>query len=228
MGLFTEMGPCTLDPNSTHTTPNPHSWNNNASVLFIDQPAGTGLSPIAADRPLPDTDIEGAVDFQVFLNVFFRDIFQDLAHLPIHIAAESYGGHYAPVYTHHIIDSRAYNSRDAFWGNITSLILVNALVDRAATFEGTYELLCSPHIRGSILNDTACDSIAAALPECTRLGELCQLTEDGEVCEASWEYCIRTVGQPYEDERLAGRRSPFNSKSGSPGRFGVREHGDES
>lgn len=43
IALFNENGPCkTVD--GVKTKKNPYSWNSNASIIFIDQPAGTGKS----------------------------------------------------------------------------------------------------------------------------------------------------------------------------------------
>lgn len=43
LGLFAELGPCTII-SSNETKYNPHSWNSHANIFFIDQPAGTGFS----------------------------------------------------------------------------------------------------------------------------------------------------------------------------------------
>ena len=43
IALFKENGPCTIQDDLT-TKKNPFSWNSNASILYIDQPAGTGFS----------------------------------------------------------------------------------------------------------------------------------------------------------------------------------------
>jgi cathepsin A (carboxypeptidase C) len=212
MGMLTELGPCTLHPSSKYTVPNPYGWNNNASVIFLDQPAGTGLATLAAGRAYPTTDLEGAIDFQFLLNIFFNDIFAEYANHTIHLAAESYGGHWLPSYLHHILDSRAHNSKDAFWGNIETGIVVNGLFDTTAPVVGSYELLCTD-FRGPIFNSTICKQMAAALPECRRLGEMCQLTGDGEICFQAFVYCEENVAKFYYSEVAAGRKSSYNSKS---------------
>lgn len=155
LGLFQELGACRLDEHGESTVPNEWAWNNNASVIFLDQPAGTGFSSLSKDAIVPTNPHETAPDFQQFLNIFFSDVFPDRAHLPIHIAAESYGGHYGPVYVKYILDSRKFKSMEAFRGNISSLILVNAAVNDGGAAIGMYELLCSDY-RGQILNDTSC------------------------------------------------------------------------
>jgi carboxypeptidase C (cathepsin A) len=51
LGLYTENGPYNWKYNSSapieeraHFSYNNHSWNNEANVMFIDQPIGTGFS----------------------------------------------------------------------------------------------------------------------------------------------------------------------------------------
>ncbi|EEA24475.1 hypothetical protein TMatcc_007577 [Talaromyces marneffei ATCC 18224] len=44
IGLFQENGPCRVNADSNSTTLNPHSWNNYANVIYIDQPNQVGFS----------------------------------------------------------------------------------------------------------------------------------------------------------------------------------------
>ncbi|UNI19437.1 hypothetical protein JDV02_005621 [Purpureocillium takamizusanense] len=211
-GLFNELGPCIFDLDATEPSANPWAWNRNASLLFLDQPAGVGFASLAEGAPMPAADLDGAPGFQTFLNIFFGEIFRDKAHLPIHIATESYGGHYGPVYLMHILDSRACDSKSAFWGNITSLILVDALLDWTGNAIGTYELLCSDSGSSSpaILNSTACDKIRHALPEVERLGLSCDLSQDGHECVALDQQYMDEIDIFYRELINTGQRSPFN------------------
>lgn len=43
-GLFHGMGPCSVNSDSKSTTLNPHSWNNEANMIYLDQPVQTGFS----------------------------------------------------------------------------------------------------------------------------------------------------------------------------------------
>ncbi|KAL3956208.1 hypothetical protein ACCO45_009054 [Purpureocillium lilacinum] len=196
-GALTEMGACTLMPGTNTTEPNPWSWNNNASVLFLEQPAGAGLSQVSDEDHLSTGDEDAAEDFQTFLNIFFTKLFPQRAHLPIHFAAESYGGHYAPTYVKHILDARRYGSKNAFKGNITSMIIVNGLVDLPATALGAYELLCESDRGKGILNATACDAMREIFPECWRQRQACLATDDPILCYGAATYCQKW--QPFYD-----------------------------
>lgn len=212
-GLFNEMGACWLEPGANTTVPNDFAWNNNASVLFLDQPAGVGFSSRAEGSPIPSFDLAGASDFQAFLNIFFKDVFPDRARLPIHIAAESYGGHYGPVYLNHILESRRFNSRDAFRGNITSLILVNAVIDYTAPAVGTYEFLCKGFGKhDKIMNDTVCEVLALNVPKLFELGRNCDASNDGHECRGMMTYVEEMVHPYYYEQVMAGKRNPFNGK----------------
>lgn len=211
MGLFAEMGPCWLTKDNLNTIPNWYSWNNNASVIFLEQPAGTGFATLLPGTPYPNTHLEGARDFQTFLNIFFGDIFPDMAAKPLHIAGESFGGHYVPTYVHHILQSRRQEFEDAFWGNITSIILVNAVVDGTSSRVGAYDLLCNA-TTGPIFNETICDLMLEELPDCQAANQWCLDTYSKIACSWAESICGSGIGKYYAAEQEAGLRSPFNSQ----------------
>ena len=212
MGLFAEMGPCWLPPKSETPEPNPWAWNANASLLFLDQPGGVGLSSLAEEAPIPNDEHDTAQDFQQFLNIFFKDVFPERKNATIHIAAESYGGHYGPVYVRHILESRRYDAKTAFWGNIESMILVDALLQWAAPAIGSYKLLCQDVDKIGVLNQSQCDYMATQMPEMHRLGRICDLADDAMACLAESAYCMDHVMRPYLDLVEAGKAHMYNSK----------------
>lgn len=210
-GLFNEMGPCTILRGSNVTSPNPHSWNANASVLFIDQPAGVGFSTIKAGTPYVRSDIEAAENLQAFLRIFFDRVFPSKAKLPMHLAAESYGGHYAPITIKHILDSRENNSPDAFWGDIKSIALVNALVEPLQSTIGHYQLFCTDY-RGHLWNQTVCDRLAEGLPKAEELDHLCQLNYDKNQCADMVEYAYSLSVDVLFEEAMTGKRNQYYGK----------------
>lgn len=205
IGLFTEMGPCWLDVDANHASPNPWSWNNNASVLFIDQPAGSGLSRLMDGLSLPVSEYETAPDFEKFLNVFFTDIFPEKQHLPIHMAAESYGGHYGPVYIQHILQSRRDHPDAAFWGKIKSLILINAGVDFTGLYVGVWDTVCKHREQVGWFNASACDAVIHHLPEQERLGRICHSSYDNEACRAAYDFGQKHIFAAMWDLVAAGK-----------------------
>lgn len=211
-GNFVELGPCWLGEDANKTVPNEWSWNNNATVVFLDQPAGVGLSIIDPNSYQPSTDMDGAEDFQVFLNLFFSKVFPKKAHLPITIAAESYGGHYGPTYLNHILESRRYNAAAAFRGNITGLILVDAVIDFAGPSLGLYQLLCEEERAKGIITEKECAEIRLGLPECEWLSKSCDVSKDAHACFAMVAYCQVAAMSAYSERILAGERSPYHSK----------------
>ena len=216
MGLFTEIGPCILEPGHNVTTPNPWAWNNNASVVFLDQPAGVGFSLRRPDgEAIASKDEDGASDFQTFLNIFFQNVFPEKAHLPLTLTGESYGGHYIPTYVNHILESRSLDSAAAFRGNITSIILVNALLDFTATAIGSYELLCTS-FRGQLLPAEDCETLRRELPQVTKLGQICDVSNDPHSCWAVMQFNLDRIMSLYGKRIARGEGNNYNSKLHNP------------
>ena len=68
VALFGENGPCKVNADGTATKLNPYSWNRNATLIYVDQPAGTGFSYGAKDS----TEAGVARDMVDFLVQWFR------------------------------------------------------------------------------------------------------------------------------------------------------------
>jgi carboxypeptidase C (cathepsin A) len=80
---------------------NPHAWNKNANLLFLDQPANTGLS-YGADLINYAGDIDGGLSeaanqFRSFLLKFFG-CYPNLKTRKLFLSGESFGGQYIPFY----------------------------------------------------------------------------------------------------------------------------------
>jgi carboxypeptidase C (cathepsin A) len=77
--------------------PNPYAWTRAGSMLYVEQPAGTGFS--TGPEPMTEDDVSG--DMYAFLQNFF-DIFLHLRPTPFFIFGESYAGMYVPSIAHWI------------------------------------------------------------------------------------------------------------------------------
>ncbi|KAG6831447.1 hypothetical protein H0H87_005119 [Tephrocybe sp. NHM501043] len=105
IGLFQEHGPCRITNDSSTVTLNPYSWNNEANVLYIDQPVGVGFSH--GDLKV-GTSQAAAADVWTFLQIFFSDTrFAKFQPNKLALWTESYGGHYGPTFAAHFLAQNA-------------------------------------------------------------------------------------------------------------------------
>merc|ERR1719421_1833545 len=116
MGLMTENGPCSVNPDGSKdadgkpsTTLNPHSWHNKANVIWVEQPAGTGFSTGGWDT----NEEEVGEDMHAFLVELFKQLPQ-YAKLPLFISGESYAGHYIPAMAYKIFEKKKLTNFKGF------------------------------------------------------------------------------------------------------------------
>lgn len=67
---------------------NPHSWTRATTMLYVEQPIGTGFS---YGHPLPEDEHDVAHDLYEFMQNFYQ-IFPDLAPYEFFVMGESYAG----------------------------------------------------------------------------------------------------------------------------------------
>ncbi|XP_047987754.1 venom serine carboxypeptidase-like [Leguminivora glycinivorella] len=124
-GLFDEVGPFTVSQFGT-LKKNRYSWIQNHSLLFIDNPVGTGYSftesklGYARDLDTYTTHLHEAMKQ-------FVQLFPELQMAPLFVAGESYAGKYVPALAHRI--HRHIDSPPHF--NLQGVMLGNAMVDPA-------------------------------------------------------------------------------------------------
>lgn len=106
-GLFYEHGPYIFINNSTTLVKNPYSWNTNASVIYLEAPAGVGFSPLGDVSNNYTTDQITAHDNLLALLQFFKG-FYEYRHLPFYITGESYAGIYVPTLALSIVNYNLY------------------------------------------------------------------------------------------------------------------------
>ena len=97
-----ELGPCKPTKGGNGTVTNKYSWNNNANVIFLDQPVNVGFSYTGGKSP---TTSDGAAeDVYAFLQLFIST-YSKYSTLPFHVTGESYAGHYIPAIGHTILEN---------------------------------------------------------------------------------------------------------------------------
>jgi cathepsin A (carboxypeptidase C) len=191
-GLFFELGPSSI--NSTfQPVRNPFSWNNNASVIFLDQPVGVGYSYTNGDQ-VGDT-ITAAKDVYGFLELFFNK-FPQFINNKFHIAGESYAGHYIPAFASEII-----NHADRSF-ELSSVLIGNGFVDPLTQFEYYKPMACGEGGYPPVLSEETCAQMELDYPKCQVLEQVCYKVPTSLTCIPAELYCSRKLEMPYVDSGL--------------------------
>jgi len=127
IALFEENGPYKINPNLSLSI-NPYSWNNNASVMWVDQPVGAGFSYNKFGDLGVISETEMAEDMYQFLQIFFHS-YPHFAKLGFFITGESYAGHYIPALSAYILRKNDNLPAGDIVINQVGLAIGNGLVD---------------------------------------------------------------------------------------------------
>ncbi|KAJ5226512.1 hypothetical protein N7468_007737 [Penicillium chermesinum] len=98
-GLLQENGPFLWQSGTYEPVRNPYSWTNLTNVVYIDQPAGTGLSPGPATV---QNEIDVANQFNDFWKNFIKTF--GMQGYKVYITGESYAGQYIPYIASGMLD----------------------------------------------------------------------------------------------------------------------------
>ena len=182
-GLLFELGPCLIAKNTTSSTTsapftirNPFSWTEHANIIFLDQPVNVGFS-YSSDGSTSSNSPAAAKDVWTFLELFLIR-FPEYAEADFHIAAESYGGHYAPniasvVHKKNKEIKKIGNAEGLKEINLKSVILANGITEPYTQFGTIPDFLCNgPY---PVLDDDGpkCAELRSKVPTCQRLVKAC-------------------------------------------------------
>ena len=161
----------------------------------ISQPAGAGFSSPSPDPKHQVGTLEQAgEDFVDFMHQFMTNVFPKLSKNTLHIAAESFGGRWAPYFMHRLKSLANVQAATALPNPLGSIILVNAVIGTVGGDITTayYEFGCSRDGAASKLgfgfNSTICDLIQEFGPMCEYYATLCEFTDNLSVCDDAARY----------------------------------------
>ncbi|KAF9448783.1 serine carboxypeptidase [Macrolepiota fuliginosa MF-IS2] len=199
IGLLQELGPCRITNDSKSVTLNPFSWNNEANLLFIDQPVGVGFSH--GDTTV-GTSQDAAADVWTFMQIFFSDPrFAKYQPNNLAIWTESYGGHYGPTFAAHFLAQNTAIDQGSISGiklNLKVLGVGDGLTDPLNQYPGylTYAANNSYHplVSSSVLNraETAWSSSSGCKAKITS----CYNGGSNSVCSSAQSYCNNNILSP--------------------------------
>lgn len=138
--LFHGTGPCYVNPDSKSTTLNPWSWNNDANVLYIDQPVQTGFSydelkvnpkGVTASQDAlrtPQTSAVAARTLWAFMQVFLQEIPEVKSKSnAVSLWGTGYGGRWAPSFGAYFLKRSAAKAVNEVSIKVETIGVVNGL-----------------------------------------------------------------------------------------------------
>lgn len=193
-GMLFELGPCWIGKDGTGTTPNKYAWNTEANLLFLDQPVQVGYSYSDTGEVVNNSD-QSADDVYAFLQLFLSR-FPRFAEREFTVAAESYGGHYAPHIGAKIHrENKALASKghhdDRVHVPLASLMMGNGLTNPRVQFPTVAEYACSPRNKYHLFdpNSTTCAKLDTAAKACATLIDQCERFKTRIACLPATMYC---------------------------------------
>lgn len=204
LGLFMELGPCTIvDPSNVNGTKrNPYAWNDKANVIFLEQPIGVSFSYGKHGQTTTTTE-EAAIDVQAFISIFFQT-FKEFKGRDYYMSGESYGGRYLPLFASAIVDgNKALIKQGLEPVNLKGVLIGNGLTDQFTMFPAYYTYQCAhldsrPGQEAPINSIGNCVQMAKKLPICEEMLERdCLYRSDFDACGAAVQYCTSAVSEPF-------------------------------
>lgn len=191
-GLFFELGPARINA-TLHPVNNPFSWNNNALIIFLDQPVGVGYSYTEGEA-VTNTAAAGK-DVFMFLELFFQK-FPHFVKNDFHIAGESYAGHYIPQFAVEIIEhaDRSFN--------LLSVLIGNGITDSLIQYASYKPMGCGEGGYKQVLSDEQCLQLERDYPKCALLNRVCYDIPLALTCVPSTMYCESKLFGPYSNTGL--------------------------
>lgn len=198
LAILVENGPCHINPDGSLYN-NPYSWNNAATVIYIDQPAGVGFS--YADRSGYDhNETEVAEDMYRFMQAFYTAN-PNLLTNPLFVYGESYGGHFAPATAHRLWQGNQQN--EGLHVPLTGLSVGNGLTEPQIQYKYYAELAytwCNTVKGAPCITETAYNQQVAQIPACIEKITACQANVSA--CADADNFCNNGQMGPYENTGL--------------------------
>ncbi|KAJ9586807.1 hypothetical protein L9F63_019593, partial [Diploptera punctata] len=124
-GLFTELGPFCVAEDNEKLLKNPYSWHKNHSIIFIDNPVGTGFSFTENKTGYATEQVQIGDELYTAMSQFLT-LFPELREVPFYITGESYAGKYVPQLGYTIHQRNAISN---FKINLAGLAVGNGFTD---------------------------------------------------------------------------------------------------
>ncbi|KAJ7756602.1 Alpha/Beta hydrolase protein [Mycena metata] len=179
------------------TSFHPESWNINSNIFFVDQPIGVGFSYADYGETVGTTE-EDAKDIAAFVFIFFEH-FSKFKGRAFHMAGESYGGRYVPVFAAEVYDQNARLAAAGYTPiNLSSVMIGNGITDFYHQTSSLFYMQCTPASLPPTLSIAECVRMKSMIPHCEqRLKESCVDLFDAIDCAAAVSFCEDHFRTPF-------------------------------
>ena len=197
LAILTENGACHINATSGELYRNPYSWNDAATVIYIDQPAGVGFS-YADQAGYDHNETEVAEDMYHFLLAFFHQ-YPQYSQNKFFVYGESYGGHFAPATAHRVW--RGNKDNEGPYIPLTGLSVGNGMVNTKVQMNYYSQLAydwCITVKGEPCVSHTTYEQMVAAQEPCSQKIDKCVQNNTKANCDAAYQYCLGNLIGPYE------------------------------
>ncbi|KAG5481014.1 hypothetical protein LSCM1_06690 [Leishmania martiniquensis] len=180
MALLTELGPCMMNETSGELYRNAYGWNDEAYLLFVDQPTGVGYS--YGDRAnWAHNQSEVAEDMYQLLQSFALRFTSPsiIGANDFFIIGESYGGHYVPSLAYRILLGNQH--RDGPEINLKGIAVGNGLTDpytQLPYYAETAYHWCQEVLGAPCITEGDYEEMLSLLPLCLEKTRVCNMGPD--------------------------------------------------
>ncbi|ORY12598.1 Alpha/Beta hydrolase protein [Clohesyomyces aquaticus] len=187
LGLFDQWGPRRI-VGKKKLKENKNRMTESINWLFLENPTGVGFSYA---QQQPRTSKQAATQVERFLSGFFATTFKHPSGdvkfniNPLHVAGESYAGHYVPAIGAALVENHAP------W-RLRSLIIGNGMVDLEDMTRGTSDLICSDPPLAFNPKPARCNKQDAYVNSCYSVMEQCK--KDPHMCRYGYSSCRDGLG----------------------------------
>ncbi|KAJ2329094.1 hypothetical protein IWW51_000814, partial [Coemansia sp. RSA 2702] len=193
--MVTEHGPCLISSDGQALVPNRYAWNQNAHMLFIDQPVGTGFSY----GTHVSNSTQAAHDLMVCLRMFYKT-HSDYASSPLVLAGESYAAKYVPATALAIVE---YNARLNPLNRaverlpLRSVVIGNGWLNPLRALKAMPQMACNSSY-APILPPEVCEQMEADYRFCERKMTRCYAANSPRACADASDYCAIAIERQLE------------------------------
>lgn len=188
-GFLFEHGPCLVNSDNS-TEYNHHSWTEGFNTVYIDSPAGSGFSysDDPTNQPLPNTTTAVVQDVVKVLELLY-EAFPNLKEAPLHVAGESFGGHWIPALGAAILELNEQKPHSQALP-LRSIMVGNGWTNPVVQLPSLFDVSCHVH-HGypPYLDYDTCKRALANLEPCRAAMRNCGASRDPATCIASYPWC---------------------------------------